>query len=456
MYQKESGWKAADQQLRDEIFQFSEGYKQFLDAAKTERMAVAETLRLAKEHGFCDLEQKETLKAGDKIYFVNRNKNVFLAVIGKEDVEAGIQFVIAHIDCPRLDLKQNPVYADTGLALFKTHYYGGIKKYQWTAIPLSLHGVVLKKNGERVEISIGDKPNDPVLCITDLLPHLAVEQMQKKGTEIIGGEALNIVAGSLPADNAEKDAEKEALLALLETEYGICEEDFLSAELEVVPAYSARDLGLDRSMVAAYGQDDRVCAYTSLKAIFDAEAPQKTAVCVLTDKEEIGSMGNTGMRSAFFEYAVALLIEKTKGSYHELMLKRTFRNSKCLSADVSAGVDPTWPDVHDKLNAAYVGRGVVLTKYTGSRGKSGTSDANAEFVYDVRSCFDEAGVFWQCGELGKVDCGGGGTIAQYVANLDIDVVDCGVPLYSMHAPMEVVSKLDVYMAYKGYRAFFGD
>lgn len=454
MYQKENGWKAADSALRKEIFGFAEGYKDFLNAGKTERLACAEAVRLAEEKGFCNLEEKETLKAGDKVYLVNRHKNVFLAVIGREAIEQGIHFVIAHVDCPRIDLKQNPVYGESGIAMLKTHYYGGIKKYQWTAIPLALHGVVIKKNGERVQVSIGDKPEDPVLCITDLLPHLAVDQMQKKATEVIGGEALNILVGSLPAADAEKDAEKEAILNLLSEQYGICEEDFLSAELEAVPAFAARDLGLDRSFVAAYGQDDRVCAYTALQALFEMENPQKTAVCVLTDKEEIGSMGNTGMRSAFFEYAVATLLEKTSGSYNELLLKRTFRRSECLSADVSAGIDPTYPEVHDKLNAPYIGRGVVLTKYTGSRGKSGTSDANAEFMFKIRRCFDEAEVFWQSGELGKVDCGGGGTIAQYVANLDVEVVDCGVPLLSMHAPMEAASKLDIYMAYRGYRAFF--
>ncbi|MBE7047770.1 MAG: aminopeptidase [Ruminococcaceae bacterium] len=456
MYQTESGWKSADSTLRQEIFRFAEGYKDFLNAGKTERLAVGEAVRLAEANGFFNLEEKKTLVAGDKVYFVNRHKNVFLAVIGQEVVEAGIHFIIAHVDCPRIDLKQNPLYSDSGLALMKTHYYGGIKKYQWTAIPLALHGVVLTKDGTKVEISIGDKPEDPVLCITDLLPHLATDQMQKKATEIIGGEALNIVVGSLPAEESDKDSEKEAVLALLSQEYGICEEDFLSAELEVVPAFPARDLGLDRSMIAAYGQDDRVCAYTGLRAILETNAPKKTAVCVLTDKEEIGSMGNTGMRSAFFEYAVALLLEKTTGHYNELMLKRTFRHSACLSADVSAGVDPTWPEVHDKLNAPYIGRGIVLTKYTGSRGKSGTSDANAEFMYGIRRCFDEHNVFWQAGELGKVDAGGGGTIAQYVANLDIEVVDCGVPLLSMHAPFEVASKLDIYMAYRAYSSFLNE
>ncbi|MBQ2695752.1 MAG: aminopeptidase [Clostridia bacterium] len=454
MFQKDSGWKAIDGAEKEKIFAFSEGYKTYLNQGKTERLACKVALEMAKAQGFVNLEEKDSLKAGDKVYMVNRDKNLFLAIIGQEAVEQGISFVISHIDCPRIDLKQNPVYGDSGLALFKTHYYGGIKKYQWTAIPLALHGVVMKANGEKVEISLGDEPGDPVLCITDLLPHLATDQMQKKATEIITGEGLNILAGSLPEEGSEKDAEKEALLKLLSEKYDICEEDFLSAELEAVPAFKATDVGFDRSLVGAYGHDDRVCAYTSLMAMFETENPVKTAVCLLTDKEEIGSMGSTGMRSAFFEYAVALLIEKTAGTYNELMLKRTFRNSKCLSSDVSAGVDPTYPEVHDKMNAPFIGRGVVLTKYTGSRGKSGTSDANAEFMGFVRRCFDEGEVFWQSGELGKVDAGGGGTIAQYVANLDMEVVDCGVPLLSMHAPFEIASKLDIYMAYKAYKAFY--
>jgi len=456
MYQKESGWKSIDAALKDKIYDFSEGYKHYLDAGKTERLACAEALRLAKEQGFVDLEAQESLKAGDKVYFVNRHKNLFLAVIGTEDVEKGISFVISHIDSPRMDLKSNPVYCDSGLSLLKTHYYGGIKKYQWTAIPLAIHGVVLKANGESVQISVGDESGDPVLYISDLLIHLATDQMQKKATEVVTGEALNVLAGSLPDNDAEKEAEKEALLKLLNEKYGITEEDFLSAELEIVPAYPAKDVGFDRSLVGAYGHDDRVCAYTSLKALFDIKNPAKTAVCLLVDKEEIGSMGNTGMRSAAFEYAVAQLIEKTKHNYNELMLKRTLRNSACLSSDVNAGFDPTYPEVQEKMNAAFMGRGVVLTKYTGSRGKSGSSDASAEFMNRIRRCFDANDVMWQCAELGKVDCGGGGTIAQYVANLDMEVVDCGVPLLSMHAPYEVASKLDVYMAYKAYCAFYSN
>ncbi len=454
MYMTESGWKQVDKELKEEIFNFAEGYKAFLDAGKTERLACAEAKRLAEVNGFCDLETKETLKTGDKVYLVNRDKSILLAVIGEEALEQGIHFIIAHNDCPRIDIKQHPLYDDSGLAMLKTHYYGGIKKYQWTALPLALHGVVMKKDGTKVQIDIGDKPGDPVFYISDLLPHLATDQMQKKATEVINGEALNVIVGSIPADCAEKDTEKEAVLALLASEFGICEEDFLSAELEAVPALQAKDMGLDRGMIVAYGHDDRVCGYTALSALFAAKSPKKTAVCVLTDKEEIGSMGSTGMRSAFFEYAVALLIEKTTGQYNELMLKRTFHHSKCLSADVNGGMDPNYPEVNDKLNAAYIGRGLVITKYTGSRGKSGTSDADAEFVAEVRRCFDDAGVLWQTAELGKVDGGGGGTIAQFVANLDVDVLDCGVALLSMHAPMEAASKLDVYMAYKGYKAFF--
>lgn len=454
MFQKENGWKTVTPEQKEKIYSFSEGYKTYLDKGKTERLACNEALRMAQAKGFENLEDKKSISAGDKVYLVNRDKNLFLAIIGQEDVEKGISFVISHIDCPRLDLKQNPVYSDSGLSLFKTHYYGGIKKYQWTAIPLALHGVVLKANGEKVEISLGDEPGDPVLCITDLLPHLATEQMQKKATEIITGEGLNLLVGSLPDADSEKDAEKEALLKLLAEKYDICEEDFLSAELEAVPAYKATDVGFDRSLLGSYGHDDRVCVYTSLMALLETENPVKTAVCMLVDKEEIGSMGATGMRSAFFEYAVALLIEKSKGTYNELMLKRTFKNSMCLSSDVCAGVDPNFPDVHEKMNASYMGRGVCLMKYTGARGKYDTSDANAEFMNAMRRCFDGAEVSWQSAELGKVDLGGGGTIAQYVANLNMDVVDCGVPLLSMHAPFEIASKFDIYMAYRAYVAFY--
>ena len=453
-YETKNGWEEITDSEKSEIFDFSKGYISYLDNGKTERLACREAVKLAKEKGFCDLEKMDSLKAGDKVYLVNRDKSVYLAVIGKEDIEKGINFVISHIDSPRIDLKQNPLYEDGEMALLKTHYYGGIKKYQWTALPLSLIGVVALENGTTIDVSIGEDYSDPVFCISDLLPHLATKQMQKKLHEGIEGEALNIIIGSIPDKEQEKEKFRSTILNILNEKYGIKEEDFLSAELEAVPNAKARDVGFDRSMIGAYGHDDRVCAYTSLAAILEEENPEKTAVCVLVDKEEIGSMGNTGMRSAFFEYATALLIEKTKGTYNELSLKRTFRNSDCLSSDVNSAFDPTYPEVNDRKNCAYLGHGIVMTKFTGSRGKSGTSDASAEFVAKIRSIFNKANIVWQTAELGKVDEGGGGTIAQYVANLDVNVIDCGVALLSMHAPFEIASKLDIYMAYKAYKAFY--
>lgn len=453
-YETKNGWKSTDEAQKKDIFQFSEDYIRFLNEGKTERLACAEAVRRAEAAGFCSIDEKKSLKPGDKVYFVNRDKSVYLAVIGEENIQNGIRFVIAHIDSPRMDLKQNPLYEDSDMTLLKTHYYGGIKKYQWTALPLALAGVIYTRDGRKVEVRIGDKPGDPVFCITDLLPHLADAQMQKKATQIIEGESLNILIGSMPDADSEKEEFKNAMLKLFHEKFGIEEEDFVSAELEAFPAAPACDVGFDRSMVGGYGQDDRVCAYTALEAILRLEKCKKTAVCVLVDKEEIGSMGNTGMRSAFFEYATASLIEKIAGSYNELMLKRTFRNSQCLSSDVSAAVDPSYPEVNEKRNAAFLGRGIVITKYTGARGKSGTSDANAEFVSQIRRLFNDNDVVWQSAELGKVDAGGGGTIAQYVANLDVDVLDCGVALLSMHAPFEIASKLDVYMAYRAYGAFY--
>ncbi len=452
-YETKNGWTAGMDAKA--AFAFAEGYKSFITTGKTERLCCRQAVALAEEKGFRALDTVDSLKPGDKVYVVNRDKGVLLAVIGSEDMEQGIRFVIAHIDSPRLDLKQNPLYEDLELAFLKTHYYGGIKKYQWTTIPLALHGVIFTAAGERVEICIGEEPGDPVFTVTDLLPHLSDEQAMKKTKDAISGEALNLLAGSLPGagDTDCKEKVKQNILSLLHQKYGITEEDFISAELEAVPAGAARDVGMDRALVGGYGQDDRVCAYTSLSAILATEQPAKTAVCVLVDKEEIGSMGNSGMRSAFFEYALASLLQKRTGTYNELMLKTMLHNSACLSADVSAGIDPAYPDVLEKRNAAKIGHGVVLTKYTGSRGKSGTSDANAEFVYAVRKRFCDAGVIWQTGELGKVDVGGGGTIAQYVANLDVEVLDCGVPLLSMHAPFEVASKADIYAAYQGYLAF---
>lgn len=450
--ENKNGWEVLKEEEMDKAINFCEGYIDFLNSSKTERLAISEAIKIAEKNGFCDILTKDKLVPGDKVYFNNRGKGIYLAVIGKKDISEGINFVIAHVDSPRLDLKANPLYEDSDMALLKTHYYGGIKKYQWTSIPLSLIGVVFKKDGTKVDISIGEDENDPVFCVSDLLPHLASKQMQKKLSEAIEGESLNIIIGSVP-DDAEKDRFKTAIMKILNSKYGICEQDFVTAEIEAVPSFKAKDLGLDRSMVGGYGQDDRVCAYSALLAVCETENPEKTVACVLVDKEEIGSMGNTGMKSAAFEYATSLIISKTKGEFSDLLKLETFRNSKCISADVNAAVDPNYPEVNEKFNAAYLGHGPVLTKFTGSRGKSGTSDANAEFVSEVRNAFDKNGVIWQTGELGRVDIGGGGTIAQFAANLDIEVVDCGTALLSMHAPFEVASKLDIYMTYRAYKAF---
>ena len=408
---------------------------------------------MAEAAGFKELDTIDRLKPGMKVYKINRGKNIVLAVIGKDDIDSGFNLVAAHIDSPRIDVKQIPLYEDSNLALFKTHYYGGIKKYQWTAIPLSLIGVVVLEDGTVIDVNIGESENDPVFTITDLLPHLASEQMAKKMSEGIGGEDLNIIIGSLPSD-CEKDKYKQTVIDLLQEKYQIQEEDFISAELELVPNFNARSLGLDSSMIAAYGQDDRVCAYTAYKAIAELDVPQRTAICFLADKEEIGSMGNTGMQSRFFENFVARLIAKQKDGYCELMLKDAFSNAMCLSSDVTCAMDPTFKSVSEPLNSAYLGEGVAFSKFTGARGKSSTSDASAEFVAKIRKILNDADVAWQMTELGKVDQGGGGTVAQYIANLDVDTIDCGVPLLSMHAPYEVSSKVDVYMAYKAYKAFY--
>ena len=450
--ENKNGWETVSTDEKKEIFKFCDEYKNFLNSAKTERLAVKEAIKIAESYGYCDISAKDTLKTGDKVYFNNRGKGLYIAHIGKKDITEGINFVVAHIDSPRLDLKANPLYEDSDMALLKTHYYGGIKKYQWTAMPVSLIGVVYKKDGAKVDFSIGEDDNDPVFCVSDLLPHLAAKQMQKKMSEGISGESLNLIVGSIP-DNAENDKFKSAVMTILNEKYGICEKDFVTAEIEAVPAFKAKDSGLDRSLVGGYGQDDRVCAYTSLRAILESESPEKTVACVLVDKEEIGSMGNTGMLSGAFEYATALIISKMKGTYNEFMKLETFRNSKCMSADVNAAVDPNYPEVNEKNNAAFLGHGPTLTKFTGSRGKAGTSDANAELMSAVRCVFDKNNVVWQTGELGRVDEGGGGTIAQYAANLDIETVDCGTALLSMHSPFEIASKFDIYMTYKAYKAF---
>lgn len=441
-----------------EMLTFCDAYRQFLDEGKTERECVTVSEKLALEHGFVPLESKDTLTPGDKVYTINRQKNILLAVIGTQPLETGLNLVGAHIDSPRLDLKQNPLYESNEQALLKTHYYGGIKKYQWTAIPLALHGVVYTKDGEKQEICIGEKDTDPVFCVTDLLPHLAKDQMAKKMTEGIEGEALNVLVGGMGV-RAEDVSEKVKLkiLSILHTLYGITEKDFLCAELEVVPAFRARNVGLDESFIGAYGQDDRVCAYTALRSILDLEnVPNRTAVCLLVDKEEIGSVGNTGMLSSFFEMTVAELIKRQNGSCDLIALNNTIRNSACLSSDVGAAVDPNYESVSEKKNAAFAGHGIVLMKYTGARGKSEASDASAEFLCEITSILDNNDIVWQTSELGKVDQGGGGTIAMYVGNLNMDVIDCGVPVLSMHSPFEVTAKGDVYMAYKAYLAFYND
>lgn len=436
------------------IFSFSDGYIDFLNRCKTERACVSYARKLAEEQGFENIDGISRLKAGDKVYRINRGKNIILAVIGSDPVAGGTNIIASHIDSPRIDLKQNPLYDDSGLALFKTHYYGGLKKYQWTAIPLSLIGVVVDSKGNTINVSIGEDDGDPILTITDLLPHLAVEQMTKKMTEAFTGEDLNLLVGSMPPEDGEKTV-KDAICTIIKEKYGFYEEDFVSAELEAVPAFKAGSVGLDSSMVGGYGQDDRVCAYTSLKAIFDAEPGKRTAVCYLADKEEIGSIGNTGMKSRFFENFIAELIEKTEDNYNDMYLRRALSNSMCLSADVAAALDPNYKSVSEERNTAYLGGGIAICKYTGARGKSSTSDANAEFMGKIRRLFDTANVAWQTSELGKVDMGGGGTVAQFIANLDVDTIDAGVALLSMHAPFEIASKADVYSAYLGYRAFFG-
>lgn len=447
----------------DEIFEFCRGYMDFLNRAKTERRCAAEIKYIAEQNGFVPLERLKQdnvkLMPGAKVYFMQRNKTIALAVIGKGPLEDGLNLIGSHIDAPRLDLKQKPLYEDEGLALLDTHYYGGIKKYQWVITPLAIYGTIIKADGSKVEISMGEKESDPIFCITDLLPHLAKSQMEKKMAEGITGEGLNVLVGSMPIDIPEEEREnakeriKLAVLQMLQQKYGITEEDFISAEIELVPAFNARDLGFDRSMILSYGQDDRVCAYTSLQALLSLSSPEKTCVALFADKEEIGSVGNTGMESFFLDRFISELAA-LEGKYSELTVKRTLLNSKALSADVSDALDPNYAEVEDRRNAAYIGRGVTVNKYTGSRGKYGASDAHAEFIGEVRKVFNDSGIVWQAGELGKVDEGGGGTIAMFLARYGMDVLDCGVPLLSMHAPLEVSSKVDVYTTYKAYKAFY--
>lgn len=445
-------WKDIAPEKRDAIFNYNEGYKAFISAGKTERRCVAESIKLAESKGFRPASEFKSIKAGDKVYFVNRGKNIALYVIGRKPVAEGLRILGAHIDSPRLDIKQNPLYESNGFALLDTHYYGGVKKYQYVTIPLALHGVVCKKDGTSVDINIGDDENDPVVGISDLLIHLSADQLQKTAAKVIEGEKLDVTVGSIPLDKEEKDAVKANVLKLLSEKYGIAEEDFLSAEIEVVPAGKARDYGLDRSMVAGYGHDDRVCAYTSLTALLDSPAGEYTACCILVDKEEIGSVGATGAQSAFFENTVAELLQLS-GDGNYLSLRRAMQNSCMLSSDVSAGFDPLFPEVNDANNSAYLNKGIVFNKYTGARGKSGSNDANPEYIARIRAAMDENGVHFQTAELGKVDQGGGGTIAYILGNLNMNVLDAGIAVLNMHAPMEIVAKADVYEGYLAYKAF---
>lgn len=459
--ERKNAWKKYPKGKREAVFAFAEEYKKFISDCKTERECVTELIAQAEKAGFEDLEKivagGRALKAGDKLYAKNMDKTLALFVIGRQPLDAGMNILGAHIDSPRLDLKQVPLYEDTEMALFDTHYYGGVKKYQWVTLPLALHGVVVKKDGTKVIVNIGEKEDDPVFGISDLLIHLASEQMDKKAAKVIEGENLDVLVGSIPFENEDdkekaKDAVKTNVLNILKEQYDIEEEDFLSAEIEVVPAGKARDYGFDRSMVMGYGHDDRVCAYPSFAALLDADVCEKTTVCLLVDKEEIGSVGATGMQSRFFLYVVAEIME-AMGGYNQVKFNRAMTNSKVLSSDVSAAYDPLYASVTEKKNGAYFGNGLVFNKYTGSRGKSGSNDANPEYMAELRRILDENGVSFQTSELGKVDQGGGGTIAYILANYNMSVIDSGVAVLNMHAPWEIISKVDLYEAKLGYTAF---
>lgn len=453
---REIAWNKYDEQKMKEVMDFSEGYKKFISECKTERECVTESIKMAEAHGYRNLEDvirnQETLKPGDKVYANNMGKTIALFLIGKEPLEKGMKILGAHIDSPRLDLKQNPLYEDKDLAMLETHYYGGIKKYQWVTLPLAMHGVIVRKDGSSVQVNIGENENDPVVGISDLLVHLSSDQLGKKGSVVIEGEDLNITVGSISLKDEEKDAVKMNVLKLLKETYQIEEDDFVSAEIEVVPAGKARDYGLDRSMVMGYGHDDRICAYTSLMALLEMQEIDRSAVCLLVDKEEVGSIGATGMESKFFENMVAEVMN-CMGDYSELKVRRALANSRMLSSDVSAAFDPNYASVMEPKNSAYMGKGIVFNKYTGSRGKGGCNDANAEYIAALRNIMEKENVSYQTAELGKVDQGGGGTIAYILAQYDMEVIDCGVALHNMHAPWEIASKADIYETTRGYVAF---
>lgn len=453
---RKNAWTTYDEKQLTKLEKLCKNYLKFLDQGKTERECVKQIVKLAQEHGYVDLAEvtknKKSLKAGDKVYSVCMDKTVAMFQIGKKKLEKGMNILGAHIDSPRMDVKQNPLYESEDFAYLDTHYYGGIKKYQWVTLPLALHGVIVKKDGSIETVNIGEDKNDPVFCVTDLLIHLAGEQMEKKANKVIEGENLDILVGSKPLKGEEKDAVKAGILAILKDKYGMDEEDFMSAEIEVVPAGRAREAGLDKSMIMSYGQDDRVCAYTSLAAMLEIEDTDKTTCCLLTDKEEIGSVGATGMQSRFFENSVAELMA-AMGDFSELSLRRCLANSSMLSSDVNAAYDPLFASAFEKNNASYCGRGVVFSKFTGSRGKSGSNDANAEYIARIRNMMDKNDVCFQTAELGKVDVGGGGTIAYILSLYGMEVIDCGVAVLNMHAPWEITSKADIYEAYKCYKVF---
>ena len=456
MYRK-NAWEQYTPEQLAEVFAFADRYKAYLDAGKTERECVAEAVRIAEAAGFTNLDdairQGRSIKAGDRVYRNWMDKDIMLFIVGEKCLQEGMNILGAHIDSPRIDVKQNPLYEDEGLAYLDTHYYGGIKKYQWVATPMAIHGVICKKDGTRVDVSVGEKDDDPVFYISDLLIHLAADQMGQPASKVIEGEALNVIIGSMPLKDEEKDAVKANVLALLKDTYGVEEEDFISAELEIVPAGRSRDVGFDRSLIAGYGHDDRVCAYPSMAAVLDYEGtPEYTLCAVLCDKEEIGSVGATGMASDFFENTASELYHVVHG-YNALGVKRMLQNSRMLSSDVSAGFDPNFAGSFEKKNAAIVGHGVCFNKFTGARGKSGSNDANPEFIAQLRGIMDDANVAWQTAELGRVDAGGGGTIAYMCAKYGMNVIDCGVAVLSMHAPWELISKADLYEEYKAYCAF---
>ena len=450
-------WEKYSDADKKEVFDFSNRYKDFISKAKTERECVVKLIEIAKSNGYKDLDEiikkGEKIKVGDRLYSTNKGKSLAMFIIGDEPLENGLRIVGSHIDAPRIDLKANPLYEDSNLAMMETHYYGGIKKYQWVALPLAIHGVIIKKDGSLINISIGEDDEDPVVGISDLLIHLSSDQLGKKASVVIEGEDLNLLVGSIPVnDEGAKEKVKENILALLKEKYDIEEEDFVSSELEIVPAGKARDYGLDRSMVMGYGHDDRICAYTSFEAMLSVKNTNKTCVGLFVDKEEIGSVGATGMTSRYFENILAEVMDRL-GDYSELKLRRALANSKFLSADVTVAYDPNFPSVVEKKNTAFLGNGVVFSKYTGARGKSGCNDANPEFIAHLRNIMDKNNVTWQTGELGKVDQGGGGTIAYILAQYNMEVIDCGVALQNMHAPCEIVSKADVFEGYRAYKAF---